>query len=132
MQIERKASRAIDEMQRAAREAGKRAPLGLEPQDDNSAKAAETVRNALAWVRNNPTAWEYMTALALGEAAKTGHVSVAWLVEQVRRKDFATLDGSGFKVANRYRTVFARVLIKEHPELKGAINLSASPIDKFI
>lgn len=83
------------------------------------------------WRVNNPSAWAFMEKLALREASKRRHVSVSWLIGEVRRKDFSTVDGTPFKVANGYCPAFARMLVRDNPELKPFIDLRKSDCDWY-
>lgn len=75
------------------------------------------------WIRLNPALWRKFTAHCLNEVAHNRRISVRWLIEEVRKRDHVNRNGDPVKVNNNYSPIFARRLIAEHPELRGAIEL---------
>lgn len=81
------------------------------------------------WMRLNPEIWSKFTAYALNEAKHKRRVSVKWLIEDVRKHDYVNRAGDTCKVNNNFAPIFARRLIKEHPELKPFIETRRSMYD---
>ena len=94
--------------------------------------ASETAWRAQMWRENNPRAWAFMEGLGEADYLAGRRISISRLVELCRAKDFATNDGGRFRISNSYRAAFARMLVKDHPELRGLIVLHKSKLDGLV
>lgn len=94
--------------------------------------ASETGWRARQWIRDNPKAWEYAVNLALNEARSKRRISMQWIMEQVRRKDFARSDNEPFKVNNTLNSAFARIMAMDHPETEPYIEFRRAACDGLI
>lgn len=81
------------------------------------------------WIGLNPDLWERLEAHCLNEAAHERRISVQWLIEDVRAHDYVNRIGDPCKVNNSFAPIFARRLIKEHPELAPFIETRRSIYD---
>ena len=82
------------------------------------------------WIRDNPELWEKFENHALYEAAHGRHVSVQWLIEDVRRHDRVNRIGDPCKVNNSFGPIFARRLMAKHPVLAPFIETRRSMYDE--
>lgn len=94
--------------------------------------ASETGWRARQWIRDNPKAWEYAVNLALHEAHAKRRISMSWIIEQVRRKDFARSDNEPFKINNTLNSAFARIMAMDYPETKPFIEFRKAACDGLI
>lgn len=95
-------------------------------------RAARTAWRAHQWVKDNPDGWHYAVTLALNEARQQCHFSMAWVMAQVRQKDFSTVTGESFKVDNTLTPALARILVKEHPEVKPFMEFRNAGCDGLV
>ncbi|MBR2835033.1 MAG: hypothetical protein IKE43_04915 [Coriobacteriales bacterium] len=100
-------------------------PNRLEKQE----RAYQMLKQARAWVKNNPRAWRFIKDFAQTDYSKNQQLSVQRYVEVVRSKDFCTNDGSVFRVSNESCAAFARFLISEHPEYAQLLVTKKSILD---
>lgn len=96
----------------------------------NTMNTTNLIRRAESWRKNNPKAWNHIVSRALKETMAKRKFGVQALIESARRKDFATNDGSRFTINNSFQPVFARMLIKEYPEMEPYIELRKSELDE--
>ena len=87
---------------------------------------------AREWIKANPELWQKFTDYALDQAANKGHISVAWLAEDVRQHDYVNRIADPVKLNNSFKAVFARLLIKEHPCVRPYITIRKSDHDHLL
>ena len=87
---------------------------------------------ARLWIKENPEPWRRMVSLALAESRAERRFSVAWLAEEVRKKDYTNIEGKPFKLNNSIKPALARILIKEHPEVAPYIETRRSMSDGLV
>lgn len=92
----------------------------------------DLLTRAYEWRNRNSSAWAYMLSLAKKETIAQRKFGVQFLIEEARKKSFATDDGSRFSINNSFAPAFARMLVKEHPEMKPYIELRKSELDGVI
>ena len=68
-------------------------------------------------------------AMRLAEAAQP--IAVQSLIEQAREKSFVDRHGRDTKINNDFAPIFARWLIREHPEMEPLIERRASVFDSL-
>ena len=108
---------------------------GVRPSDDSSTTNQvhlTTLSRAIAWVKANPQPWGKFERHAMEQARKGQRVSVQWRIEDVRAHDYVDRTGEPCKVNNSYEPVFARLLVKAHPEIKASIELRKSVYDGLV
>lgn len=74
---------------------------------------------------SNPEVYRELVALTR-ELVALGHrrVGIGMLFEVVRwRRHFQTVDVSGFKMNNNYRSRYARLIMEQEPDLAGVFEL---------
>ena len=81
------------------------------------------------WIKLNPDIWRRFEAHCINEAAQGRRISVQWLIEDVRAHDYVNRIGDPVKVNNNFAPIFARRLIKAHPELASFIETRKSVYD---
>lgn len=91
--------------------------------------AKRTIYRAEQWRRNNPQAWACIVSHALDLAAKQQTIAAQTLIESVRKKSFVDKFGNDTKTNNSYASVFARWLVREHPETAQHVELRRSVFD---
>lgn len=91
--------------------------------------AIATYRGALAWVEDNPRAWEAMRQLALSHAKQGKRFGGQQLVEWVRSHDYADRHGQPTGINNSYSPVLVRLLLREYPQLGEFVEQRASAFD---
>lgn len=87
---------------------------------------------ARLWIKENPEPWRHVKALLLQEAKAGRKASIAWAVEEVRKKDYSDIQGKPFKVNNSIRPALARIAVREHPELAPYIEMRRSMSDGLV
>lgn len=90
------------------------------------------VHHARLWIKENPEPWRHVKALLLQEARAGRRASIAWAVEEVRKKDYSDIHGKPFKVNNSIRPALARIAIQEHPELAPFVETRRSMADGLV
>lgn len=94
--------------------------------------ASESVYFARLWIEANPDAWAYIVKRALTDARAKRRVSIAQLVEDVRRIDFVNHNGQPFKINNRLRPGLARILARDYPEIASYIEMRKAACDGMV
>lgn len=89
----------------------------------------QTQYQAEEFRRRNPEFWHDLKAWALNEAAHMRRFSVSYFVEHYRWQDRVNSEGEPFKINDHYIPIWARMLVSEHPELRGFIELRKSAWD---
>ena len=87
---------------------------------------------AQEWIKANPDLWGKFTDYALKQAENERHISVAWLTEDVRQHDYVNRIGDPCKINNNFKAVFARLLIKQHPQVRPYITIRKSGYDHML
>lgn len=82
------------------------------------------VQEALAWIDENPNAYEFMVRNAR-RLSKKGYVSANYLVNMVRNELHVA-------IKNGYAPAIARIIEREHPELEGAFRKHRSQSDGYV
>lgn len=91
--------------------------------------AQEMADTAKRWLDANPGMWEDLVAFALHEARAKRRFSVSEWVEHIRYRRHAK-GVDGFKVVHCIRAVLARLLIREHPEVRPYMRTAKSVLDE--
>lgn len=89
----------------------------------------DTLYHAEEFRRRNLEFWHYLEAWALNEAAHGRRFSISPFIERYRWRDRVDSQGEPFKINDHYSPIFARMLVSEHPELRGYIELRKSTWD---
>lgn len=78
-----------------------------------------------AWLATHADVYAELERLALAElAAGAKRIGIGDLAERLRRDPrFSRKDGDPWKINNSYRSLIARKLVEEHPQLGSAIEL---------
>lgn len=76
-----------------------------------------------------PMVWQDIEAHALDLATKGQRISLQYLLECAKQKDFIDAHGNDVHVTNDCAAIFARWLIAEHPELSKRIITRRSIFD---
>lgn len=112
---------------------------GADPHEDRPGYTAaqldraETILNRFyQWREDNPSAWEYMEAIALNKAAQGQRVSARALIETIRAHDLTDVDGRPSKPNNDYAAAMARTLTIEHPEIAPHVERRSSIYDVLL
>lgn len=85
---------------------------------------------AVEWRNANPEAWTYLVGMAKVYADRRQRFSMERLF-QTARYDMGTNGHSqGFKVNNNTRASLARMMLEEHPEFKGLMEVRKSKVDQ--
>lgn len=87
---------------------------------------------AREWIKANPSLWQKFADYALDQAANEGHISVAWLAEDVRNHDYVNRISDPVKLNNNFKAVFARLLIKRYPHVRPFITIRKSGYDHLL
>lgn len=90
------------------------------------AERIRTLNAAKSWRRRNPRVWADWERQALAEAAAGRRFSVRYLAERTRKHDTVDDCGEPFEVNNSHCSIFARMLVSEHAELKPFVELRRS------
>ena len=84
---------------------------------------------AVEWRDANPDAWRHLVGMAKRYADQGRRFSMEKLFQHARY-DMATNGHSqGFKVNNNTRASLARMMLDEHPEFKGLMEVMKSKVD---
>lgn len=92
-------------------------------------RATEIAHDADEWVEAHKDVWRFATDLCLNEARAKRRVSMQYVSEVIRKKDFASFKRYGSGINNRLRPALARRLVREHPEVAPFIELRRSALD---
>lgn len=94
--------------------------------------SAETMKaNAEAWIARNPKAWEFIRNDAHKAVRDKTRFSIKKTLENLRSLPGFVWQGDDFKISNSYSPVFARLLVKEMPELREYTVLKRSKVDRL-
>ena len=94
--------------------------------------SAETMKaNAEAWKARNPFAWDIIKATAQKCIKEQRRFSVKRALEDLRDAPGIVWGEDEFRISNSYSPVFARMLIKELPELANYTVLKRSKVDRL-
>lgn len=96
-------------------------------------KQADYIRRTMEqereWRRLNPDLWNKIEQWAVDEAQNQRPFSMQLLAEKIRFKDYADAEGNPVKVSNNFLAIWARRLIKDHPELIPFVRTRPSVFD---
>ena len=99
---------------------------------DKRAKSTErTMQEAVRLRMYYPEAWEGIAGHALDLAERGSDVSMQYLLECARSKDYIDSNGRDLHVSNDCGAVFARWLLADYPELAGHIVTRPSVYDSL-
>lgn len=96
----------------------------------------EAVR-ADEWIASNsapegiPCAWNFIKNRTLAEAKEGRKFGLQKIVEDARWKDFTDNKGKPVRISNSLVAYFARVLIRDYPEIKPLIEIRTSEFDSL-
>lgn len=113
-------------------------PGGLANRPEKPAKMhfpedpSEAVYQARIWIAENPDAWAFMVRHALADAEAERRISLYHLVEQIRMKDFARVDGQPMKINNRIRPGLARIMAHDYPQTAPFIEFRRAACDGMV
>lgn len=94
--------------------------------DEYDALAAFAVFHA-----ENPHVYEHLHRRALAQVRRgVFRGSIARLVEDLRADPLVNTSGDDFKVNNTHRAHYARLLMRNEPELRGFFEVRASKADR--
>jgi hypothetical protein len=102
-----------------------------DPRDDSKSVFARFCRFHNA----NPAVYELLRDLALRATVKRGRtkIGIAMLFEVLRWEFYLKADeNEEFKLCNDYKAPYARLLMKQEPQLKDIFNLKKSRVDNDI
>lgn len=94
-------------------------------------EAALLMARAEEWTRENPDAWAYMVRLAEREAAAERRFSMQWLIEQIRKVDFADVRGRKSGVNHNIAAALARILERERPGVSRWLTRRRASVDSL-
>jgi len=97
--------------------------------DKQKANAARKDAKARLFRSLNPDLFAKLEKHALNETAHKRRFSVQRWIEEVRWKDHVNRIGESVKINNDFAPIFARMLVTEHPEVRGFIELRKSVYD---
>lgn len=86
---------------------------------------------ANAWKHEHPDAWGYARRMAVAEASAGRRFGAQFLIESIRKRDFASFGTPYPQVNNDFAPAFARMLLIERPELRRWVELRASALDEL-
>lgn len=92
-------------------------------------RARRLVREGIAWVRENPSAWEYALRLADADVSAGRRVSAAGIIHRVRQKDFTTRSGTGTSISNSLEPVLSRLILLSVPGASKFVERRRTPVD---
>ena len=98
----------------------------------NNDKERSLLTKAYVWIENNQRAWDYMVCMALKEVQAQRRVGMKWIIEETRKKDFATGDGTRFRINNTLSPCFARILMNQYPDVKQYIETRPAGVDRVL
>lgn len=84
------------------------------------------------WRYDNPRAYEYGVSYALACHENGQHVGGSGIVEAIRSKDFTDEHGNPTRTNNDYAPIIARLIVVEHPHMRGSLEMRSSVYDAFI
>lgn len=102
---------------------------GKPTNDEREREAALLMARAEDWTRENPDAWAYMLGLAEQEAAACRKFSMQWLVERMRKVDFADVHGRKSGVNHNIAAALARILERERPGVSKWLTRRRASVD---
>lgn len=83
--------------------------------------------------KQNPHVYMALEDLALrAHAAGVKRLGIAALVETLRYSASLQTVGDAYKINNNFRSLYARLLIHQHPELRGLLNLRTRPSSPYL
>ena len=91
-----------------------------------------TLRHAEEWRATNAQAWACIVSHALDLASKQQPIAAQSLIESLRKKAFVDRFGKDTKTNNSYAAIFARWLVREHPQTAQFVELRRSVFDVLI
>ena len=100
--------------------------------DARRARAIRVLHEYVAWRESNPRAWAYGLGFAFDAKANNRIIGGPAIVAAIRRKDFTDNCGMPTMTNNNFAPIIARDLLREHPELNGAIELRQSRFDEIM
>lgn len=92
-------------------------------------RARKLWAEATAWRKAHPDAWGYARRMAVAEASAGRRFGAQFLIESIRKRDFASFGSPYPQINNDFAPAFARMLLLERPELRRWVELRASALD---
>lgn len=96
---------------------------------DSSIEAALIRSEAEQWIAANRDAWDAMVSIAKREAQAERRFSVRWLADNIRLKEYVSLDGSTTTVTNNLLPALARLMVEQCPSLRKSIEMRRASCD---
>ena len=100
--------------------------------DVQASRAALKLARAKRWRQDNEQVWAFMLSRAMRLAEAGQPIAVQSLIEQAREKLFVDRYGRDTKINNDFAPIFARWLIREHPDMEPLIERRASVFDSLV
>lgn len=91
-------------------------------------KPKDLLQDALAWIAENPKAWDFIVGAAQRDALECGCVRVKSYIEFLRYTPLPWAT-EVIKLPNAFSSAFGRILRAWHPELENYIPLQHSKLD---
>lgn len=88
--------------------------------------ARQRVRDAEAWTTTFPRPWAYIKDFLASEYAAGHRISLQQPFESLRHKEWSGRRGEKFGLNNDLRPVLARMILREHPEYMGKLEIRRS------
>ena len=89
-------------------------------------RARQRTHDAKSWIRTFPQPWAYVCDYLAMEFAAGHRISMQTAWEDLRAKEWSGTKGERFGLNNDLRPVLARILLREHPEYKGKLEIRRS------
>lgn len=96
------------------------------------AKGKQVLSRAETWRADNAQAWACIVSHALDLASEQQPIAAQSLIESVRKKAFVDAHGRDTRTNNSYAAIFARWLVREHPQTAQYVELRRSVFDVLI
>lgn len=100
--------------------------------DAQVSRAALKLASAKRWQQDNEQVWAFMVSRAMRLSEAGQPIAVQSLIEQAREKSFVDRHGRDTKINNDFAPIFARWLIREHPEMEPLIERRRSVFDSLV
>lgn len=98
---------------------------------DALARAQAVADADYRWRHENPDLWELVVGWAIEAGRQGREFSTKELMERLRSKDRTDRSGRTMRINNDRTALWARLLVMEHPWLKGLIIVKPSMFDSI-
>lgn len=102
--------------------------LTLDTRRLEAQRPRDLMAEALAWIDENPKAWDWIVGAAQRDSLEIGTVRIKSYIEHLRYTPLPWANDV-IKLPNAYSAPFGRILVAWHPELEPFVKLTHSKVD---